>query len=606
LIAAATLTPQLGSSNMGQGFFAALPPQLLGPDAIRNVLLYVPFGAIAGWTGVRWLHTTLAATFLSLLTELLQFLVPGRDPVVTDIVWNTLGAALAWRFAVSRRGASACMGLVALERCIALSVRPGPRRAAKLSLFWALIVSSVIVISSWLLTPLLPEPHYFLVGTPLLDPDSGPLTIGSEPEGQASFNGLIDEVRVYSAARSAEAIRIDMNTPVSAATSTPDLVAAFGFDSNRSGLATNSTNGPPADVRRAQWTASGRFGGALAFDGHSSAALVPYSHALDLRREMTIEAWVNPSRNQASLATVVAHAGSYFLRASSRSGALAPSAGGTFGAHVKAARSRIRIPANAWTHLAAVYDGRSMVLYIDSRPTVRMRHWSNHVARRFVLNGDVLSSGLLREPGRIHSHLTGGLDLSIDLECGVLEREAASAFSLVGVQSIEVMNIDTAGTELRFRWYSRGRWAGFAPVEYRVPDALSGCQPGEELSFTVTGPIQDPRFTRSNGVVMQGYGPGAGTAWAYLLDSRVVPAWLVPRLSVGFLALLVVPFGYWARLSPRTLIGVSLLAGALFAAPEAFGTLRVDRVQTAGCVAGLLAGVMVRIATTSPSARAPS
>jgi hypothetical protein len=322
---------------------------------------------------------------------------------------------------------------------------------------------------------------------------------------------------------------------------------------------------------------------------------------------MTIEAWVNPAGRQDGRASVVAHNGSaYFLRSSSPSGVLAPSGGGTFGGDTRDARWRLRIPARDWTHLALVYDGRAMMLHINGRPNVRLRHWSSHDTQRVTLNGEDLSSGLVASPSTVRSDMTGPFSLGITLRCDTLDPEAASVFSLVGLQSIEVLNIDAAGTELRVRWSSWARRAGLVPVEYRAPHALSGCAPGTTRSFTLTGPLPTPRLFDGGGSAMQDFGPGVGSGWGFLLDSRIMPAPVAAATSRLYLALLILPFGFWARASLPTLIGTLVLTAAFISTPKAFGLEPVDVAQTIACAAGALVGVLARIGTTNRRGRAPS
>ena len=43
------------------------------------------------------------------------------------------------------------------------------------------------------------------------------------------------------------------------------------------------------------WTATGKYGGALSFNGTSSRVTIPDAASLHLTRAMTLEAWVNPT-----------------------------------------------------------------------------------------------------------------------------------------------------------------------------------------------------------------------------------------------------------------------------------------------------------------------
>jgi len=63
-------------------------------DGVLNVGLFLPLGMAIGWGGKSFWKATLTGAFLSMVVELVQTRLPGRDPELRDIVTNTLGAAL--------------------------------------------------------------------------------------------------------------------------------------------------------------------------------------------------------------------------------------------------------------------------------------------------------------------------------------------------------------------------------------------------------------------------------------------------------------------------------------------------------------------------------
>jgi VanZ family protein len=70
-------------------------------DLLMNIAGFVPLGLILcayfGWTRSRWkaiFISTIACGILSFVIELLQYYIPGRFSGMTDIITNTLGAAL--------------------------------------------------------------------------------------------------------------------------------------------------------------------------------------------------------------------------------------------------------------------------------------------------------------------------------------------------------------------------------------------------------------------------------------------------------------------------------------------------------------------------------
>ena len=82
----------------------------------------------------------------------------------------------------------------------------------------------------------------------------------------------------------------------SGALSQPGLVAAYSFDAGSGSTLTDvSGRGNTGAIAGATWTAAGKSGGALSFDGDDDWVSIADAAALDLAYGMTMEAWVKPS-----------------------------------------------------------------------------------------------------------------------------------------------------------------------------------------------------------------------------------------------------------------------------------------------------------------------
>jgi VanZ like protein len=119
-------------------------------DGVLNAALFLPLGAalsVAGWR--PWRLFALGA-LLSLGVETFQFVIPGRDPSLSDVLFNSLGTALG----------------IALARSTSKWWRPGPRLADILGIVGAVGATSIIALTGVLLGPSFPEDTYYGGWTP--------------------------------------------------------------------------------------------------------------------------------------------------------------------------------------------------------------------------------------------------------------------------------------------------------------------------------------------------------------------------------------------------------------------------------------------------------
>jgi fibronectin type 3 domain-containing protein len=150
-------------------------------------------------------------------------------------------------------------------------------------------------------------------------------------------------------------------------TATPGLVASFGFNEG-SGTTVFDSSGSNNNgtLTSATWTATGKFGSALSFNGTSSWVTVSDAASLDLTNGLTLEAWVNPtalSGWRTALLKESAGGLSYSLYANDNTPN--PAVTVSIGGGDRSAVGTSQVPLNTWTHLAATYDGAQLRLYMN-------------------------------------------------------------------------------------------------------------------------------------------------------------------------------------------------------------------------------------------------
>ena len=146
------------------------------------------------------------------------------------------------------------------------------------------------------------------------------------------------------------------------------LVAAYSFNAGSGQTAADASgSGNTGTIVNATWSAAGRYGAALSFAGTGFVTVADAS-SLDLTRGMTLEAWVRPTATQGSAwrTVLIKERPSglcYSLYANSTS--KKPQAVINTGGNDRSTQGASTIPVNAWTHLAATYDGTTLRIYVN-------------------------------------------------------------------------------------------------------------------------------------------------------------------------------------------------------------------------------------------------
>ena len=155
------------------------------------------------------------------------------------------------------------------------------------------------------------------------------------------------------------------------------LVAAYSFDQGSGSTAPDASgNGNTGTISGATWTSSGKFCGALSFDGSNDRVTVADANDLDLNGAWTLMAWVRPTTIGGDWRTVlIKENGSSLLAYGiyAADGANQPPAAYMRSGSDFFAKASSSLAVNTWTHLAAIRNTPTLTLYRDGTPTLLFR-----------------------------------------------------------------------------------------------------------------------------------------------------------------------------------------------------------------------------------------
>jgi hypothetical protein len=174
-------------------------------------------------------------------------------------------------------------------------------------------------------------------------------------------------VEATDAAGNLSAFSNTASATTSASTGTPGLVAAYDFNTGSGTTVSDvSGNGNTGTIVNAVWTTSGKYGGALSFNGANAQVVINDSASLHLTTGVTLEAWVSSSVAPTGWQDVIYKAiDNYYLEAASSNGNK-PGTGVLLTSSAEPlAYGTARLAANTWTHLAMTYDGTTLKMYVN-------------------------------------------------------------------------------------------------------------------------------------------------------------------------------------------------------------------------------------------------
>ena len=292
-------------------------------------------------------------------------------------------------------------------------------------------------------------------------------------------------------------------------------MAAYAFDEGSGSVVTDSSgSGNNGTVANTVWSAGGKYGGALSFNGSSSLVTIPNAASLQLTTGMTLEAWVNPSVVNANWRDVIYKGDdNYYLESTSQSGAV-PGAGGTFAGPVYGTSA---LSANSWAFLAISYDKTTVRLYVNGTQVATLAATANIAtsANPLQIGGDSLYgqyfAGMI-DNVRVYNTALTAAQLQTDMNTAVGPYVSApGTLTATAVSTSEIdLSWGAAGGSVQVTGYQVERCQGQGCSDFAL-----GCSPSG-TTFNDTGLTVNTTYTyrvRALGGAVTG--PYSNTAAAY-------------------------------------------------------------------------------------------
>jgi autotransporter-associated beta strand protein len=289
---------------------------------------------------------------------------------------------------------------------------------------------------------------------------------------RAYFHGTLDEMRVWSRDLTANEVKLDMHR---------GLAARYAFEGNANDSGPFAKNG----TREGGTSfAADRGGQVLAFDGSSGQVRVSESATtdpLDVRRRLTLAAWVRPDSlranagliakgtNGAPFSLVLGADGRPALRINQGTGLAFASGGGAW-------TGSVAVAAGAWSHVAARYDGREVAFFINGKKDAQ-------TARADLVFGRsneplFLGAAFAGGSGRFHGRLDEAQLFAFALEDDEIARLAFGEIAALASPAVELLPPSLATpTTATVEGRVAGATGGTATLYYGPADA--GFVPGD-------------------------------------------------------------------------------------------------------------------------------
>jgi hypothetical protein len=192
--------------------------------------------------------------------------------------------------------------------------------------------------------------------------------------------------------------------------------------------------------------------------------------------------------------------------------------------------------------------------------------------------------------------LVRGAPIGVFVIAGAPPHGVAPVIGLYDIRDRTVVMLAIDSVDLVYRDFTRASGWRLDNPDVRVPGAFDGLAPGDTVRVVARRSADGLCYLSGDGWDC-GHGIGAAGGWRVLRSLDAAPAVLLGALSGAWLALLVVPIGFWARWPVALALGGVVVWYALVRAPLDTVLVAPPPLELLGVAAGLALGFLARRAT---------
>ena len=226
-------------------------------------------------------------------------------------------------------------------------------------------------------------------------------------------------------------------------------------------------------------------------------------------------------------------------------------------------------------------------------PQVAHLQWYKGRVIQVSLSDMTLPSRRLERSADVRLHLIRGSRMVVRFVGGPLVTDLASLFSIADESRQEVMLLGPDRGDLVFRYRMRAdNWGLDRPV-HRLPKAFGNIAPGDAGRAAVWRD-GDAYCLELNSRRRCGLGHTVGDGWTLLIYPKRLPNILQELIGLIWVAILLVPLGFWARRGALAVIGALPPLVVLLTASHVSSLLATTPAEWIAATAAVAFGVALR------------